>query len=68
MSSAVDTIGLIRCGHLNACHSVNVNTCHVENILANVLKQELVCATMERQRQELGLENTNGRLALYLMK
>ena len=27
----------------------------MENILANVLKQELVYATMERQRQELDL-------------
>ena len=38
------------------------------NILANVLKQELGCATMKRQRQELGLGNSNGRLAFVLYK
>ena len=67
-TSAVDRIGLIRFSDLNACYSVNVKTCHMENILANVLKQELFFETMERERQELGLGNTNGRLALYLMK
>ena len=38
------------------------------NILANVLKQELGCATMEKQRQELGLGDTNGKLVFVLHK
>ena len=59
---------MIHFSRLKACYSVNVKTCHMENILANILKQELVYATMERQWQELGLGNTSGRLAFYLIK
>ena len=40
----------------------------MENILANVLKQELGCAAMGKQRQELGLGNTNGKLAFASYK
>ena len=36
--------------------------------LKQELKQELVYATIERQRRELGLENINGRLAFCLIK
>ena len=33
-----------------------------------IIGTTLVYAAMERQRQELGLGNTNGRLAFYLIK